>query len=162
MYTPTKTGDTVKILQLLSLGYSPIQKFTEAENGTPLHVAASEGHVLTSHILVQAGAELDAIDDEKNTPLMLACDKGRPSIVKYLLASGADLTLRGDDGMTCLHLAAQNGHLDCVHIILTQNALPRKFINLQDEGGWTSLVWACENKHEDVIQWVEKHFFLSP
>lgn len=152
MYTPTKTGDTVKILQLLSLGYSPIQKFAEAENGTPLHVAASEGHVLTSHILVQAGAELDAIDDEKNTPLMLACDKGRPSIVKYLLASGADLTLRGDDGMTCLHLAAQNGHLDCVHIILTQNALPRKFINLQDEGGWTSLVWACENKHEDVIQ----------
>ena len=71
MYTPTKTGDTVKILQLLSLGYSPIQKFAEAENGTPLHVAASEGHVLTSHILVQAGAELDAIDDEKNTPLML-------------------------------------------------------------------------------------------
>jgi hypothetical protein len=61
MYTPTKTGDTVKILQLLSLGYSPIQKFAEAENGTPLHVAASEGHVLTSHILVQAGAELDAI-----------------------------------------------------------------------------------------------------
>ena len=83
MYNPTKSGDTVKILQLLSLGYSPIQKFTEAENGTPLHVAASEGHVLTSHVLVQAGAELDAIDDEQLTPLMLACTKGRPNIVRY-------------------------------------------------------------------------------
>ena len=83
MYTPTKIGDTVKILQLLSLGYSPIQKFTEAENGTPLHVAASEGHVLTSHVLVQAGAELDAIDDDQATPLMLACTKGRPNIVRY-------------------------------------------------------------------------------
>lgn len=152
MYTPTKAGDTVKILQLLSLGYSPKQKFTEAENGTPLHVAAAEGHVLTAHVLVQAGAELDAIDDDQNTPLMLACVKGRANIVKYLLAAGADLTLRGDDGMTCLHLATQSGHLECVHVIMTQNNLPRKFINLQDEGGWTPLVWACENKHEDVIQ----------
>ena len=22
----------------------------------------------------------------------------------------------------------------------------------QDDGGWTPLVWACENKHEDVIK----------
>lgn len=152
MYTPTKAGDTVKILQLLSLGYSPTQKFIEAENGTALHVAAAEGHVLTAHVLVQAGAELDAIDDEQNTPLMVACVKGKPNIVRYLLDSGADLTLRGDDGMTCLHLAAQNGHLECVHVILTQNNLPRKFMNLQDEGGWTPLVWACENKHEGVIK----------
>ena len=153
MYTPTKSGDTVKILQLLSLGYSAVsQKFTEADNGTPLHVAASEGHVLTSHVLVQAGAELDAIDDEQNTPLMLACIKGKANIVKYLLSAGADLTLRGDDGMTCLHLATQNGQLDCVNVILSQNNLPRRFINSQDEGGWTSLVWAAENKHEAVIE----------
>ena len=152
MYTPTKSGDTVKILQLLSLGYSPSQKFSEADNGTPLHIAASEGHVLTSHVLVQAGAELDAIDDEQNTPLMLACVKGKANIVKYLLAAGADLTLRGDDGMTCLHLATQNGQLDCVSVIMSQNNLPRKFINSQDEGGWTSLVWAAENKHEAVIE----------
>jgi euchromatic histone-lysine N-methyltransferase len=152
MYLPTKSGDTVKILQLLSLGYSPIAKFTEAENGTPLHVAAAEGHVLTAHVLVQAGAELDAIDDEQNTPLMLACIKGKANVVRYLLSAGADLTLRGDDGMTCLHLATQSGHLECVHVILGQNNLPRKFINLQDEGGWTPLVWACENKHEEVIQ----------
>ena len=68
------------------------------------------------------------------------------NIVKFVLKSyfysfiaGADLTLRGDDGMTCLHLAAQSGHLECVHVILGQNNLPRKFINLQDEGGWTPL-----------------------
>ena len=77
---------------------------------------------------------------------------GRANLVKYLVSAGADLTLRGDDGMTCLHLAAQNGKLDCVHLILSQKNLPRKFMNLQDEGGWTPLVWACENKHEEVIK----------
>ena len=131
MFGPTKSGDNVKILQLLSLGYSAQQKFSEAEGGSPLHVAASEGHVLTSHILVQAGAELDALDNEQNSPLMLACIKGQPPVVRYLLQAGADLTLRGDDGMTCLHLAAQNGHLECVQDILSQNNLPRRFINQQ-------------------------------
>ena len=58
----------------------------------------------------------------------------------------------GDDGMTSLHLAAQNGHLEVVHAILNQNHIPRKFINLQDEGGWTPLVWACENRHEEIIE----------
>ncbi len=152
MHLPTKSGDNVKLLQLLSLGYSPQQKFSEASGGSPLHVAAREGHVLTAHILVQAGAELDAIDNNQETPLMVACTKGKSMIVKYLLAAGADLTLRDNEGMTCLHLAAQNGRLECVHIILGQNNLPRKFINRQDEGGWTPLVWACENKHEDVIK----------
>ena len=65
MFIPCKAGDNVKLMQLLSLGYSPQQRFGEAEGGTPLHVAATEGHVLTAHILVQAGAELDALDDEQ-------------------------------------------------------------------------------------------------
>lgn len=154
MYVPTKAGDNVKLMQLLSLGYSPKQRFTEAEGGTPLHVAAAEGHVLTVHILVQAGSELDALDEEQNTALMLACNHGCPEVVKYLLQAGADMTLKGDDGMTCLHMATQNGHLECVQAILNQNNMPRKFLNLQDEGGWTPLVWACENKHEEVIRFL--------
>jgi len=124
MYIPVKAGDNVKMMQLLSLGYSPNARFaSECENGTPLHVAASEGHVLTTHILVQAGAELDTLDDEQNTALMLACIKGRSEVVRYLLQAGADLTLRGDDGMTCLHLATQNGFLECAHVILNQRYL---------------------------------------
>ena len=54
--------------------------------------------------------------------------------------------------MTSLHLAAQNGHIEVVHAILNQNNMPRKYINLPDEGGWTPLVWACENRHEEIIK----------
>lgn len=152
MYAPVKSGDNVKLLQLISLGYSVNQRFSEVEGGSPLHVAATEGHALTAHILVQAGSELDTLDDEQNSPLMLACIKGKAEVVKYLLQAGADMTLKGDDGMTCLHLATQSGHLECAHLILAQTNLPRHFINMQDEGGWTPLVWACENKHEVVIR----------
>jgi euchromatic histone-lysine N-methyltransferase len=158
MYIPVKSGDNVKLLQLLSLGYSANQRFTEADGGTPLHVAASEGHSLTAHILIQAGSELDMLDDEQNSPLMLASIKGRTDVTRYLLQAGADLTLKGDDGMTCLHLATQSGHLECAHLIMNQTNLPRGFINMQDEGGWTPLVWACENKHETVIRLVAAAF----
>ncbi len=153
MFIPVKSGDNVKLLHLLSLGYSPNQRFSEGGTGsTPLHIAASEGHVLTLHLLVQAGAELDTMDSEQNTALMLASTRGRAEAVRYLLRAGADLTLAGDDGMTCLHLATQNGFLEVAHIILNQTNLPRNFLNTQDEGGWTPLVWACENKHEPVIK----------
>ncbi len=64
------------------------------------------------------------------------------------------MTQIGDDGMTCLHLATQNGFLECAHVILSQSHLPRNFLNKQDDGGWTPLVWACENKHELVIRYL--------
>ncbi|QQP56116.1 Uncharacterized protein FKW44_000673 [Caligus rogercresseyi] len=134
MYFPTKSGDAVKILQLLSQGYSPNQKFSEFKNGSPLHLSASEGHVLNCHIFTQSGTELDSFDDSGNTPIHLASIKGRMEVVRYLLQAGADMGLRGEDGMTCLHLAAQNGHLDCVKIILAHHNIPRNFLNLQDDG----------------------------
>jgi len=37
---------------------------------------------------------------------------------------------------------------------LSQNKLPRNFINVKDDGGWTPLVWACEHKHEAVIRYL--------
>lgn len=154
MYVPTSAGDNVKLLQLLALDYSPRQKFPEADGGTPLHVASSSNHTLTAHILVQAGAEIDAFDDNNETPLMIAAYNGFPSMVRYLIAAGAKIELKSDDGMTALHLATQNGHLECAHIILGSNNLPRNHINVKDDGGWTPLVWACEHKHEGVIRFL--------
>jgi euchromatic histone-lysine N-methyltransferase len=154
MYVPTSAGDNVKLLQLLALDYSPSQKFPEADGGTPLHVAAGGNHTLTAHILVQAGAEINAFDDNNETPLMIAAYNGYPAMTRYLITTGAKLELKSDDGMTALHLATQNGHLECAHIILGSNKLPRNHINVKDDGGWTPLVWACEHKHEPVIRFL--------
>ena len=152
MYPPVKSGDNVKLVQMLSLGYSPNQRFPEAEGGMPLHVAAAEGHVLTAHILVQAGTEVDTLDEGQNSALMIACIEGHHEVVKYLLQAGADPSLKGDDDMTSLHLATQSGRLECAHALLNRPNLPKNYLNLQDGGGWTPLVWACENKHESVIK----------
>lgn len=53
-------------------------------------------------------------------------------------------------GMTSLHLAAKCGNYDCCKVILSKRA---SMVNWKDNGGWTPLVWACENGHSDVVQY---------
>jgi len=52
--------------------------------------------------------------------------------------------------MTALHLAAKNGKLECCKIILNKQP---SMVNWKDNGGWTPLVWACENSHIDVVKY---------
>lgn len=52
--------------------------------------------------------------------------------------------------MTALHLAAKNGHIDCCKVILNKHPF---MINWKDKGGWTPLVWACENSHIEVVKY---------
>lgn len=52
--------------------------------------------------------------------------------------------------MTSLHLAAMNGKLKCCELILKRRP---SMVNWKDNGGWTPLVWACENGHTDVVEY---------
>lgn len=73
---------------------------------------------------------------------------------------GADVTLKGPDGMTVLHLAAKSGNLTATQIIVenyrqiaTISKL-LKFINTTDDGHWTALVWAAENGHGEIVNYL--------
>jgi len=57
--------------------------------------------------------------------------------------------------MTSLHLAAKNGNLECCKVILKKRP---SMVNWKDNGGWTPLVWACENCHIDVVKY--EHFCI--
>ncbi|XP_023233891.1 putative leucine-rich repeat-containing protein DDB_G0290503 isoform X1 [Centruroides sculpturatus] len=127
-YGPIKTGDIDKFLQMLAIGFNPNHRFEDHENETPLHIAASLGHLAFVQILVQAGASVDHMNNELFTPLMLAVENNHLSIVLYLLAAGAQLDARSEDGMTCLHLAAQNGHSEICSVLLNTRRID---INVQ-------------------------------
>lgn len=53
-------------------------------------------------------------------------------------------------GMTSLHVAAKHGKLECCKVILNKRP---SMVNWKDHGGWTPLVWACENSHSDVVKY---------
>ncbi|PBC30578.1 Histone-lysine N-methyltransferase, H3 lysine-9 specific [Apis cerana cerana] len=154
LYTSVKNGDLEKLVNVLACGYNANHTFRDYAHRTGLHIAADKGHLSCVHVLVQAGAQLDVMDRNQLTPLMLAASKGKADVVKYLIRIGADVTLKGEDGMTALHMAAKSGHLEVCRIILTECKAPRTLVDSVDDGGWTSLIWACEFCHTDVARFL--------
>ena len=55
--------------------------------------------------------------------------------------------------MTALHVASKHGNLEACHYIVTLGQ-GCKFINGQDDGGWTPLVWGCEHRRFDIVRYV--------
>lgn len=148
LYISAKEGHLQKVIHLLVEGKDPNYLMESQNKRTPLHAAAVEGHHEICHMLVQAGANLDMPDEEQRTPLMDACENNHLDTVKYLLRAGAAVGHRDIKGSTCLHLAAKLGHNDVVQHVLSKAF---KYINCQDDGGWTAITWAIEYKHRELV-----------
>lgn len=72
---------------------------------TPLHYAATKGHVAVMQVLLDHDAYIDAESPNGSTPLMMAAMYGTPSAVKLLLSEGADASLKNQLGLTAIDFA---------------------------------------------------------
>ncbi len=82
-----------------------------AQQNTPLMLAASAGHVETLKVLINKGATISLRNKTSHTALMLAAKKGNLFALKILLENGADPKRRnsdGNDSITLARLAKQN------------------------------------------------------
>jgi len=84
---------------------------------TPLHYAATNGHVAIIEFLLEQHAYIDAESPNGTTPLMMAAHYGSPAAVKVLLAAGADPTLKNQLGLTAIDFANRAGRLDAAQLI---------------------------------------------
>lgn len=76
----------------------------------PLHAAAAGRHLAISRRLVDAGADVNAVQRDSYTPLQEAAQNGDEPLVELLLAAGADLSARTADGRSAADLATAAGH----------------------------------------------------
>lgn len=72
---------------------------------SPLHYAATGGHVPVLEHLLEHSAYIDAESPNGTTPLMMAAMYGSPEAVKVLIQAGADPTLKNQLGLTALDFA---------------------------------------------------------
>ena len=76
-------------------------------------------------LLLQAGADPNAPDDDGLSPLHWGAENSNPMVVTHLLDAGADLNARDNDGYTALHwAAAQSGNGRVVKVLLDRGADP--------------------------------------
>ena len=59
--------------------------------------------------------------------------------------------LQADDGMTVLHYAAKAGHNDILKCLLDTGEID---VNIQDDGGWTPIIWASEHKLVSTVKFL--------
>lgn len=91
---------------------------------------------------IDAGANVNARDDDRETALMEAAEKNsNPEVITVLLKAGADVNARDDDGETALIRAAdESSNPEVVTVLLKAGAN----VNDRDEDGETALRKARE------------------
>lgn len=129
-------------------------KLAEFNEGSLLHYAAYRGYLEMCHLLISLNVPINEMDKEQNTPLMLAITAHKIDVIQYLVRTGANITLKGTDGMTALHVSSKCGNLQACKILLEAGASIKNYINCQDDGGWTPLVWACENGFSEITDFL--------
>jgi ankyrin repeat protein len=96
-------GDLEKVKSLLVAGY-PINAFDEALSCTPLHCAAKENQIHIVRYLIDAGADVNAREEEKigDTVLKYIAENWSFEMAKTLVDAGADPTILGWMQLTAL------------------------------------------------------------
>jgi len=102
---------------------------------TPLLLAALEGNAMMVSRLIEAGANLYAINGDFNGVLFNACYANSPEVIRMLIEAGADVNDTNEEGTTALMYAASASRGACVKMLLSLNANPA----LQNEDGLSAI-----------------------
>ncbi|KAK4046849.1 palmitoyltransferase akr1 [Microbotryomycetes sp. JL221] len=109
---------------------------------TALHWSAINDHVLASKLLLERGADVDAIGgDLQATPLHWAARNGHVNSVHLLLKHNADPTLLDSQSFNALHLAVHSSSAFLLTYMLF--TLQPIAVDSADLEGHTGLHWAC-------------------
>jgi len=112
-----RIGDLERVRSQISSGVS-VRSIDEAFERTPLHHAAHTGHAAICELLINSGAQVDAVDIGNQTPMHLAAERGHSSVISVLVKKHANLAARTPVGNVPLHYAAQGNHSGAAAMIV--------------------------------------------
>ncbi|KAL6109796.1 bcl3 [Pungitius sinensis] len=93
------------------------------EGLSPLHLAVLRGQRDLSRMLLQAGADINAMDVKSGqSPLMHAVESNNVDMVHFLIEGGCDVNSQSYSGNTALHSACGRGQVDTVRLLLKSGA----------------------------------------
>lgn len=97
---------------------------------------------------LNAGADIDAKDDDGWTALMYSAHYDYEESLLFLIKNEAGLNIKAENGMTSLMYAAIKGNISAAKILVNEKA----DINILDRNGWSALDHASYNDHKEIVQ----------
>jgi len=87
---------------------------------TPLMLAARQVYGVEIgfvKLLLENGANLNAVDKDGRSALMYACESGQTETARLLIESGAGLSARDHEGLDAMAIATKHDHKDIVKLL---------------------------------------------
>ncbi|XP_027198545.2 protein phosphatase 1 regulatory subunit 16A-like [Dermatophagoides pteronyssinus] len=151
----------------------------DSEQWTPLHAAATCGHLNLIKLLIENNADLLAVNADGNMPYDICEDEQTLDYIeaemakrgitqelidqirlktenqmlfdmKELIQNGYDINLKDEQGATPLHIAAANGYLSVIEFLIDNNAS----IDECDIDLWQPIHAAACWGHIDVVEFL--------
>lgn len=112
----TEKGDTKEMERLIAEGVNINERGGENVR-TPLGSAAWNGQIEAARLLIEKGADVNAVSGANWTPLYLAAYNSHIEVVRLLIKNGADPNIRGGNSKTPLDDAKERGHTSIVSLL---------------------------------------------
>lgn len=123
--------DLESVLFLISVQVDVNSRVHDANQSTPLHLAAASQNEMITRNLILAGARINERDSLQKIPLHTAIELGNLSAVSALIQNNADYDAIDVDGNNALHLAVRNGQLLIVRELLTESTVNAEAMNFK-------------------------------
>ena len=130
------------------VGDSSLVNSHSTDGFTALHLACFFAQPEAAHLLIEAGAAVDAVaaNPTRVMPLHSAATARNLEAARFLLEHGAPVNARQQAGWVPIHAAAQNGDRPMVELLLKHHADPK----LTNDDGKTAAMVAREKSHEQI------------
>jgi quinoprotein dehydrogenase-associated probable ABC transporter substrate-binding protein len=145
-------GDNPALVNML-LQHRAKLDATDKDGLTPLGIAAQNGKLKATRVLLDAGADVNApIAKGEYTPLMLASISGSSELAASLIEHGAKVNAANPGGVTALMIAAAGNRSTIAGLLLRSGA----DVNARSEDGRTALSIAQASSADAVIKVLEE------